>query len=436
MKKFIKITAIVIVVIFIILVIDDVLESDSDENASAGNEVSASTSNEVPASTRESIRIVNNTGSVIYTINVSPSSTDNWGRDLLGIFSTLGDSEFVYQLPHPISIENRYDIKLINSQDDEFIKWRVAVSDNAQIVFTSADMIRVETYTPPVTQQPVQTAQQPAQTTQPTQQGTSTTPQQPASTTTPQSTDVNAIRTAVVNAAQRYLGASYVLGAQTPPTRFDCSGLINQAFRDGANIVIPRSSAEMWSRGTRISRNQLQPGDIIVYSSNGGRTTTHVSMVMNSNEMIHAVSAGTPRGVIRQNQSSGSWPGQEIGYVRFIGVPVAVTRNTSKDMALTELLMDITSSLMRNTEELPVMAGSVLSFVMTNRTGRDDQFDLYFYKIGSPRSNGETDFLFISNGDIEESKAFICEESGQYRLEIVRRSDNRTLVEYTYNVEA
>ena len=446
MKKFLKFAGIACVVIFVLYIIAewDELGEDSDKTNTETEQF-----NQDRPQSQEQIRIVNDSGYTMHYLYISPSSRDSWGSDLLG-FGVLGDREFVYQLPLPIARENRYDIKLIDSDGDEYIKWRVAVSDNARIVFNTSDIVRYYDPVPmyisqhepqpapqPATQAqprpPPQAAAQPAAQTQPPPPLVTQPPAQAAPST--QSGDQNAVRTAIVSAAQRYLGASYVYGAQTPPSRFDCSGLINQAYRDGGNMVIPRSSAEIWARGTRISRSQLQPGDIIVYSGNGGRTPTHVSMIMNSSEMIHAVSAGTPRGVIRQNQSSGSWPGLEIGYVTFIGVQSAVFRNFSKGMALTELLIDVTSTLDRGTEEIPVLKGSALGFVVTNSTGRDDQFDLYFYRAGSSRSNGETELLDISNREVGESRAYICDETGQYRLEIVRRSDNRTLLEYTYNVE-
>jgi len=134
-----------------------------------------------------------------------------------------------------------------------------------------------------------------------------------------QTTPVNEIeiRTAIVDAAHQYLGARYGYGRQSPPSAFDCSGLINQAYQDAANISIPRSASEIWARGTRLTSSQLSPGDIIVYSENG-RTPTHVALYVNNTEMIHSVSRGSPTGVVRERQDSGSWPRKVIGYVTFV----------------------------------------------------------------------------------------------------------------------
>ena len=391
------------------------------------------------AQARPTIRIVNNTGYSIWFIYVSPSNSDKWGEDLLGN-DILRRGDFSYRLPQPLNRQNIYDIMLIDDEGDEYVKWDVRITDNARIVFTLNDLIyddnsstQQSAQRPPQHSSTQQSAQRPPQ--QTTQQPSPQPTPQPSSTATASSqAGDNAVRAAIVNAAQRYLGARYVLGAQTPPTKFDCSGLVGQAYKDAANMILPRTSAEIWARGKRINRSQLAPGDIIVYSENG-RTPSHVAIYVNNTDMIHSVSIGNPTGVIRSKQTDCTWPRKEIGYVTFIGVTAAVSRNYSQALAVTDLSVEINRTLSRFTEVLPVQAGSGLSFAITNSTGSEGQFDLYFYKVGTSRANGDTEFLWIPEREIEESKVFLCEEAGQYRLEIVRRVDNRTLLEYTYNVE-
>ena len=427
--KFAIFACVAVVGIFIAYtVIDAVLDGANEIMDDMLAERDSYTSSNTGTSSQEQIRVVNNTGYEIREINISPSSADYWGEDLLGS-SVLKNTEFVYRLPQPASRVNKYDIRLEDEDGDEYIKWRISVVGNTRIVFTLDDIV----YDDEPAQSPAAYQSSPG-----TQQPASA----PASPPTPASPPASAsqggntgdVRAAIVNAAQNYIGARYVYGAQTPPSRFDCSGLINQAYRDGANIVIPRSSADILAKGTRVNRSALAPGDIIVYSEDG-RTATHVALYVNSTDIIHAVSIGNPTGVIRGKQTDGTWPSKEIGYVTFVGVPATVSRSTSKGLAVADLLLDITSTPARKTEALPILAGSALSFVITNNTGREDNFDLYFYKADASKSSGETELLLIGNKETEGSKAFLCEEAGQYRLEVTRRQDNKTLLEYTFTVE-
>ena len=438
MIKILKFTLIFCGVIVGILiaftVIDAVLDGANeimDEMLSERDGGYSYTSSNTGTSSQEQIRVVNNKGYEIWELNISPSSADYWGEDLLGS-GVLKNTEFVYRLPQPTSRVNKYDIRLEDEDGDEYVKWHVNVIGNTRIVFTLDDIVK-DDYTAPASQQPSHVTQQPASTPASQPSSASQPAQQPASQPVAVSQGGD-VRSAIVSAAQNYLGARYVYGAQTPPSRFDCSGLINQAYRDGANIVIPRSSVDILAKGTRVNRSAMAPGDIIVYSDNG-KTATHVALYVNSTDIIHAVSIGNPTGVIRGKQTDGTWPSKEIGYVTFIGVPATVSRSTSKGLAVTDLLVDITSTLTRRTEGLPILAGSALSFVITNNTGGEGDFDLYFYKAGASKTSGETESIRIMDGESEESKAYLCEDAGLYRLDIIRRADNKTLLEYTFNVE-
>jgi len=236
-----------------------------------------------------------------------------------------------------------------------------------------------------------------------------------------------------VKAAQRYLGARYVYGSQSPPEKFDCSGLVNQAYKDGANITIPRSTTEIWAKGKRISKADLAPGDIIVFSENK-LMPSHVAIYVDETYMIHSVSIGRPTGVIQARQTDGSWSRKVIGYVTFVDVQ-ADASVSAREPAVTEYLVLAASFLSRSTEIIPVQAGTGMSFVVTNGTGADDNFDIFLHKAGNSMANGEADALFIANGASRASRAFFFAEKGQYRLEITSRKEYKTLLEYTFNVE-
>jgi len=372
------------------------------------------------------IIIVNNTGSTIHSIYVSPANSDVWGQDILR-GGTLQKSSYIYGLPGPLSGERVYDIMLKNNEGGQFVKWDIQISDNMQIVFTADDLDKGEK---PETKGLIQQASHTTASVAPAVQAV---PAAGASASRINDGGINTVRNAIVKAAQRYLGARYVYGSQSPPEKFDCSGLVNQAYKEGANIAIPRSTTEIWAKGRRISKADLAPGDIIVFSENS-ITPSHVAIYVDETYMIHSVSIGSPTGVIQNRQSDGSWPRKVIGYVTFVGVQAAASVS-AREPAVTEFPVLAASFINRSTEALAVQAGTGMNFVVTNGTGADGNFDIFFYKPGNLIVNGETETIFIANGASRASRAFFFAEKGQYRLEITSRTDNRTLLECIFNVE-
>ncbi len=95
-----------------------------------------------------------------------------------------------------------------------------------------------------------------------------------------------------VQAALTRIGDPYVWGA-TGPSQFDCSGLMVWAFRQ-AGKGIPRSSQAQMGAGVPVSRDQLQPGDLIIYYPDAH----HVGMYVGDGYVIHASTFGVPVKVV------------------------------------------------------------------------------------------------------------------------------------------
>ncbi|EOD69856.1 NlpC/P60 family protein [Amycolatopsis vancoresmycina] len=91
---------------------------------------------------------------------------------------------------------------------------------------------------------------------------------------------------AAVNAALSKLGSAYVWGA-TGPSTFDCSGLMQWAYKQ-AGITLPRTSSAQAGFGTPVSRDQLQPGDLVAYYS----PVSHIGMYIGDGKMVHAPTSG------------------------------------------------------------------------------------------------------------------------------------------------
>jgi cell wall-associated NlpC family hydrolase len=93
---------------------------------------------------------------------------------------------------------------------------------------------------------------------------------------------------AAVNTALAQVGDPYVWGAAGPDA-FDCSGLMQFAYR-AAGVSLPHSSSGQSGMGRPVSRDALQPGDLIFFYS----PVSHVGMYIGNGQMVHAATSGQP----------------------------------------------------------------------------------------------------------------------------------------------
>ncbi|MBF6212981.1 C40 family peptidase [Nocardia puris] len=90
-----------------------------------------------------------------------------------------------------------------------------------------------------------------------------------------------------LDAARTKLGAPYVYGA-AGPNAFDCSGLVQWAYRQ-AGMELPRTSGAQLSAGSPVSLDSLQPGDLVSFYGGG-----HSGLYAGDGNVIHASTSGTP----------------------------------------------------------------------------------------------------------------------------------------------
>jgi len=88
--------------------------------------------------------------------------------------------------------------------------------------------------------------------------------------------------TSVVSIAMQYLGVPYVW-AGSSPSGFDCSGLVKYVYAK-VGISLPHSSRMMYDYGTPVSRDQLEPGDLVFFYD----PIHHVGIYIGDGRMINA----------------------------------------------------------------------------------------------------------------------------------------------------
>ncbi|GHV20178.1 hypothetical protein FACS189494_03420 [Spirochaetia bacterium] len=131
----------------------------------------------------------------------------------------------------------------------------------------------------------------------------------------------NDIRNKLVATIKSHLDKNYKYGTQGMQ-EFDCSGLLLATYKQVTGITIPRSSIDIYRDGKQIKANELKPGDVIVYATQGGTRPTHVGMYVGDNSFIHAWGPGGSAKVVLhpRNRLSNGTPmtSMEVGYRRFL----------------------------------------------------------------------------------------------------------------------
>lgn len=126
------------------------------------------------------------------------------------------------------------------------------------------------------------------------------------------SVSISAKRQSVLNYAAQFLGVPYVYGGSTP-SGFDCSGFTSYVFKNTVGSI-PRVAQAQYDATTRVSRDDLLPGDLVFFGSSTS-SISHVGIYVGSNQFIHAPSTGD---VVKYSSLTGSYATRYQGAGRVI----------------------------------------------------------------------------------------------------------------------
>lgn len=113
----------------------------------------------------------------------------------------------------------------------------------------------------------------------------------------------------VLELARQQVGLGYAWGGTSPTTGFDCSGLMYY-LGSQVGVELPRTSYEMAGTGMQVTRDQLQAGDLVFFTTYA-EGPSHVGIYDGEGSFIHAQSSETG---VRVTAMSNPWWAQ-----RYVG---------------------------------------------------------------------------------------------------------------------
>ena len=112
------------------------------------------------------------------------------------------------------------------------------------------------------------------------------------------------------------IGVDYRFGGNTPDQGLDCSGLIRYVFQQATGLSLPRSAREQARVGESVSKDKLQPGDLVFFNTRRFQFS-HVGLYIGDNRFIHAPSSGGAVQVV--NLDNAYWQKAFNGARRIVG---------------------------------------------------------------------------------------------------------------------
>ncbi|WP_246264128.1 C40 family peptidase [Aromatoleum toluvorans] len=107
----------------------------------------------------------------------------------------------------------------------------------------------------------------------------------------------------LINQGMEYLGIRYRFGGNSPETGLDCSGLVQNVFRNALGLNLPRAARDMASVGEKVGMQDLKPGDLVFFNTMR-RAFSHVGIYVGEGRFLHAPSRG---GEVRIDEMSQSY---------------------------------------------------------------------------------------------------------------------------------
>lgn len=162
-----------------------------------------------------------------------------------------------------------------------------------------------------------------------------------------------------ISYARAQLGDPYRWGA-TGPEAFDCSGLIKAAYA-AAGVSLPRTTYQQVLVGQAVTRDQLQPGDLVF--PNAG----HVQLYVGDGKVVEAPYAGAK---VREVPMWGFWRARRVSSGGSTAAAAVAGTGTTPGGGTTSLAPAVGSAATKTTAVL--LAGGLVvgGLVLVTRRGK------------------------------------------------------------------
>ncbi|MBS4206724.1 C40 family peptidase [Bacillus sp. FJAT-50079] len=121
----------------------------------------------------------------------------------------------------------------------------------------------------------------------------------------------------IIKEALKYIGTPYLFGGENPEEGFDCSAFVRYVYLHSLKIYLPRSTDQQWQVGEIVSKENIQPGDVIFFSDTYREGISHNGIYIGDNQFIHATRGDQ---VTISYINSEYWEEKFTGIRRFTGL--------------------------------------------------------------------------------------------------------------------
>jgi cell wall-associated NlpC family hydrolase len=99
----------------------------------------------------------------------------------------------------------------------------------------------------------------------------------------------------------------YQWGGSTPKTSFDCSGLVQWAYKS-MGIQLPRVSADQARAGRKVPLQSLRPGDLVAWdNSSRNNGADHIAIYIGNGQIIESPKTGQAIRVRALGNEQNAW---------------------------------------------------------------------------------------------------------------------------------
>jgi probable lipoprotein NlpC len=216
-------------------------------------------------------------------------------------------------------------------------------------------------------------------------------------------------RLRIVEMARSYLGTPYRY-AGAGRSGVDCSGLVHTVYDQVTGVQLPRTVDGLTRAGAEVD-GPLAPGDLVFFDTTGG--PSHVGIVVEGKQFIHAASAGPRTGVIISSLEESYYAERYLGARSVIDdEPVQVAIVVDED--------PVSRSLERS-----VPPGLPFEFTLANAAGSERRVFV------AARHNGQEVFRRMVLIDGAELALWFIPHSGQWTL-LITTEASKEIVELTF----